>query len=228
MNALKTLILAAAMLFLPAAAHAQPAYTAGAVSLHAGPGTDYPVVALLDGGLAVNVQGCTPDYGWCDVVAGGYRGWLYARDIRYVYQGALVPLIDYGAAIGIGVVTFVIGHYWQQHYVGRPWYRHLPHWSHRPPHADFHPRPPHAAHPAPWPQPAPAFRPADRPAIAQVHPRPQQAGPRERKEHGAAPGPRPLSRSSDAGPPPRREHGGAHPGNHQRQTAGPGRGARFR
>lgn len=148
MNTLKALILAAAMLVLPAAAHAQLAYTAGAVTLHAGPAADYPVVAVVAGGLEVNVQGCTRDYRWCDVIAGGYRGWMHARRINYFYRGAYVPVIHYGAAIGIGVVAFVIGNYWQQHYVGRPWYRQHPHWSQRPPHADFHPRPPRAALPA--------------------------------------------------------------------------------
>ena len=121
MNTLKALVLAAAMLFLPVAAHAQPAYTAGTVSLHAGPAADYPVVAVVQGGLSVSVHGCTPDYRWCDVVAGGYRGWLHARDIDYFYQGARVPLIDYGAVVGIGVVTFIIGNYWQQHYTARHW-----------------------------------------------------------------------------------------------------------
>lgn len=142
MNNLKALVLAAAMLVVPIAANAQLAYTAKTVPLHAGPAGDYPVVATLGSGFAVTVQGCLPDYSWCDVIAGEYRGWVDARNINHFYQGASVPVINYGAAIGIGVVTFVIGNYWQDHYIRHSWYRQMAQWRHRPAHAAIHPRPP--------------------------------------------------------------------------------------
>lgn len=229
MNTLKVLVLAAATLLLPVTANAQVAYTAGAVSLHAGPAADYPVVAILGGGLAVTVQGCTQDYSWCDVIAGEYRGWVYARDISYFYQGAQVPVLNYGAAIGIGVVTFVIGNYWQQHYIGRPWYRQMPHWSQRPPRAAIDPRPPQrTAHPGRWQRPAPAFQPFVRPPIAGAYPRPQQAGPRLRHEQSPMSVSRPPLRPPGAGANPRPGQRGAHPGTRQRPMTGPSQGSRPR
>jgi hypothetical protein len=111
----------------------------------------------------VAVQGCLQDYSWCDVVGGPYRGWVYGRDIVYSYQGAGVPLIDYGAAIGIGVVSFIIGSYWHQHYFDRPWYGRMQQWDHRPPRASVHPRPPQGMRPRQ--HPAPAFRPVERPGV---------------------------------------------------------------
>ncbi len=107
---------------LPAAAQVQVAYTARTVHLRAGPGSDYPVVATLAPGLQLLVQGCVPDYVWCDVVVGPNRGWVYAGSINYYYQNSYVPLLSYGAVIGIGVFPFVLHDYWGRYYYNRPWY----------------------------------------------------------------------------------------------------------
>lgn len=227
MNNLKALVLAAAMLVVPIAANAQLAYTARTVPLHAGPAGDYPVVATLGSGFAVTVQGCLPDYSWCDVIAGEYRGWVDARNINHFYQGASVPVINYGAAIGIGVVTFVIGNYWQDHYIRHSWYRQMAQWRHRPAHAAIHPRPPQrTAHPQEWQRPAPARRPLLRPESTGVYPRPQQAGPRLRIEQSPTPASRPLFRPQSAGTSPQPGQRGAHPGRVQHRT--PGTSQRFR
>ena len=229
MNKLKALVLAAATLILPLTANAQLAYTARTVPLHAGPAADYPVVAILEGGLALTVQGCLQDYSWCDVAAGANRGWVYAPNIKYFYRGATVPVINYAAAFGIGVVTFVIGNYWQDHYVSRPWYRQLPQWRQRPARAAIHPRPPHrTAHPGEWQRPAPAYRPLQRPPIAGLNPPP----PREAARAGAGQRPmaasRTLLRPPIAGASPRPAQTRAHPGREQSRTPGPARGARHR
>jgi len=230
MNKLKALFLAASMLFLPVTANAQVAYTAEAVPLHAGPAEDYPVVAILGSGFAVTVQGCMQDYSWCDVIAGPHRGWVYARDIVYFYQGQYVPVINYGAAIGIGVVTFIIGNYWQDHYVSHPWYRQMPHWRHRPPRAAIHTRPPHAgSHSAGTRFSVPADRsPQWQPSVANK-PRPLQAGPRSRSARSSLPGRGPFQRRPNAGVNPRPAHGGAGQRRMQRRpTSGPTLGTRHR
>ena len=229
MNNLKVLVFSAAMLFVPVSANAQTAYTAETVPLHAGPAQDYPVVAILARGFAVSVLGCVEDYSWCDVTAGPHRGWLYARDIVYSYQGAHIPLIDYGAAVGIGVVTFAIGHYWQNHYVGRPWYKQMPHWRHSPPHAAIPPRPPHIGlRQGATRRPAPAYRSPQWQAGAGFNPRPLQAGPRARSERRPAPAYRPVQRppSPSANPWPARRI--ANPGSGQGPKPGPSRGSRSR
>jgi uncharacterized protein YraI len=145
--------LAAAALSGPV--QAQPAFTATAVHLRAGPALDYPVVAVLPKGYQVAVQGCLSDYSWCDVFAGPERGWIYAAHIHHPYQNTHVPVLTYGAVIGVGVLTFVLNDYWPLYYRDRPWYadRHqwarrpvpppnyAPHYPPRPPSGEYRPRP---------------------------------------------------------------------------------------
>ena len=114
---------------LPGAVQAQAAFTATTVNVRAGPGRDYPLVAVLPAGLQVAVQGCLTDYSWCDVVAGPNRGWVYAGNLNYVYQNTYVPLLNYGPVIGIGVLGFVLDDYWGRHYHDRPWYPERHRWA---------------------------------------------------------------------------------------------------
>jgi len=138
--------LTVALASLPGVSQAQLAYAAKQVNLRAGPGMEYPVVAILLAGVPVTVQGCVADYRWCDVEAGPSRGWVYGANIVYPYQGANVPVISYGAVIGIGILAYSVASYWDQHYVGRPWYPQRQRWINRPP------PPPHAP---PMQRPAP-------------------------------------------------------------------------
>ena len=126
------------LLLVPAAAFAQAqAVTNSSVNLRAGPARDYPVVSQLPGGLPVTVMGCVAGYSWCDIATPNLRGWVYAGRLNYRYQGNPVPVLGYGNAIGLPIVTFSIGTYWGNYYRGRPWYRDQSRWAHRPP-----PRPP--------------------------------------------------------------------------------------
>ena len=109
------------------------AYTAKDVHLRAGPARDYPVVAILAAGVEILVEGCIGDYTWCDVVAGPNRGWVYAGNIVYPYQGANVPVLTYGGIIGLGIMTFSVGSYWDNYYRGRPWYAQRHVWIDHPP-----------------------------------------------------------------------------------------------
>ena len=217
------------MLVLPLAANAELAYTAKNVHLRAGPARDYPVVAILGGGAAVDVQGCMQDYSWCDVITGSLRGWVYARNLVHAYQGANVPVIDYGAAIGIGVVAFIIGSYWHDHYINRPWYRQMPQWSHRPARVNVHPRP---QRPAPLlrteQHPSPAYRHPQPPPSARVAPQQPRAGVRPGGEQRSAPSHGPVQRPPSANVSPRPPQGGAHPGGGQRQAPGSSQGPRSR
>jgi uncharacterized protein YraI len=67
-------------------------------------------------------MGCISNYQWCDVAAPNLRGWVYAGSLSYPYQGANVPVMNYGTVIGLPIVTFSIGTYWGNYYRGRPWY----------------------------------------------------------------------------------------------------------
>lgn len=115
-------------LSLPAAAMAQHAYTTTAVNLRSGPDTEYPLVRWIPEGTEVEVQGCLSDYRWCDVEVYGERGWMYAKYLVYPYQSTRVPIITYGPVIGLPILGFSID-YWDDYYVGRPWYRDRPRWA---------------------------------------------------------------------------------------------------
>lgn len=199
------LVAAVLAAFPLAVAAQQPALTAKSVNLRAGPDRGYPVVAVLPPSAQVMVEGCMPDYRWCDVSFGYDRGWVYAGNLRYLYQQSYVPLPGIAPLIGIVVLGFALDDYWDHHYHDRPWYPQRRRWErfaypvHPAPAPHFRPaprpraaepgRPPPQPHPRPeGPQrrdaPAQAHPPApQRQAPAQVHPAPaHQQAPRERPE----------------------------------------------
>jgi uncharacterized protein YraI len=176
---------------LPYAAQAQGqvAFTAKTVNVRAGPSRDYPIVAVLPAGYQVVVQGCLSNYTWCDVLAGPNRGWVYAGNISYAYQNTYVPVLNYGALIGIGVLAFILDDYWGHHYHDRPWYAERHRWIHRPaPAPRFRPSPPPPPPGVTGPRPHPPApigpRPAQPPARSVV-PRSQPSNP----SGGVLPGP---------------------------------------
>jgi uncharacterized protein YraI len=176
-------LLAAALALLPCAAQAQEqlAYTTKSAHLRAGPARDYPVIAVLASGFPIEVQGCLSNYSWCDVIAGQSRGWLYSGNISYYYQNQYVPMLSYGAVIGIGVLSFLIDDYWGRYYIDRPWYPNRQRWVHRPPPPRFVPAPPvNHARPSPaQPIPGPIHReiaPRQAPHSVQPAPRAEREG----------------------------------------------------
>ncbi|WP_426700311.1 SH3 domain-containing protein [Rhodanobacter sp. Col0626] len=130
--ALASLTLASASLAFPALAQAADGYVTGNVNLRAGPDTSYPLIDQIPAGTGVDVQGCTDGWEWCDVIVYGNRGWVAGNYVEYVYQDQPVLLPAYGAQIGIPIVSFVIGTYWDNYYRSRPFYRDRAHWYHRP------------------------------------------------------------------------------------------------
>jgi uncharacterized protein YraI len=128
-SALATLSLA-----IPMLAYASDGYVTGNVNLRAGPDPGYPLVDQLPAGTEVNVQGCTDGWEWCDVIndGDGSRGWIAGNFIQYEYQDQPVLLPEYGADIGIPIIAFSIGAYWDNYYRGRPFYGDRASWYNRP------------------------------------------------------------------------------------------------
>jgi uncharacterized protein YraI len=133
MRKLLTVGLASLLLATPFATSAQDAFTTRSVNVRAGPDTSYPVVAILGGGVPVQVMGCLDDWSWCDVAFEDNRGWIYAPYLSYVYQGARVPFYTYAPSFGIPIIAFSLGSYWDRYYRGRPWYGRRDYWEQRAP-----------------------------------------------------------------------------------------------
>jgi len=156
--------LTALLLVAPLLAHAADGFATANVNLRAGPDTSYPLIATIPVGTQMAIQGCTDGWEWCDVIAFGNRGWIAGNYLQYNYQNQRVLVPAYGAQIGIPIVSFVIGSYWDSYYRNRPFYRDRSRWyarpiPHRPP-----PRPIQRPPPRPPVQPRPPSRPTRPPA----------------------------------------------------------------
>lgn len=145
----------------PVCAFAAEGYVVDNVNLRAGPDASYPLVDQLQTGTQVDVQGCTNGWEWCDVIneGDGSRGWIAGNYIQYQYQDQQVLLPEYGAQIGIPIVAFSIGTYWDHYYRSRPFYGDRGNWYNRPyvsrpppppPHGPYPGRPGANGGPAPW------------------------------------------------------------------------------
>jgi uncharacterized protein YraI len=158
------------LLVFSAAALADNAMTTESADLYAGPDDSYPVVAELDSNSPLQVMGCLDDWSWCDVVAADTRGWMYAPDITYGYEGGYVPLYTYAPSLGIAVVPFTLDVYWGRYYHSRPFYGQRTEWEHR----EIHHRRPSGPQPHAGPIPRPEHRDGPRVATApdrrDVHP----------------------------------------------------------
>src|SRR5512135_3085397 len=116
------------------AAFAYDGYVTGSVYLRAGPDPGYPTVARLRAGTSVVIECCVDDWTWCDVYNHDDRGWVRANYLQHDYQGHRVLIPQYGVQIGIPIITFVFGSYWDDHYRSRSWYHDRDRYSHVTPH----------------------------------------------------------------------------------------------
>jgi len=112
-----------AMTLMPATASASSSgYVTTNLNVRAGPGTQFPAVAVFPTGSRVIVIGCTRGFGWCDVSARGIRGWVSGSFLEVAHQNRRVRAPSVGAQIGLPIISFQIGSYWDNHYRGRSWY----------------------------------------------------------------------------------------------------------
>lgn len=121
-----------AVLATTAGAAAANFVTTTAVNMRAGAGANYPRITTIPANAGVNVHGCVRGFAWCDTSWRRFRGWVSGRYLAELYRGSPRYLPDYGAALGIPIITFQLGNYWDRHYRDRPWY-HDRKWRRPPP-----------------------------------------------------------------------------------------------
>lgn len=116
-----------ALLALPHEAEAQSrAVVTTDLNMRAGPGTQFPVVNVLTGGRTVTVHGCVRNLSWCDVTTRRDRGWVSARYLTEERRRR--PIVELGPSIGLPIISFQFGDYWDRHYSGRSFYRDRDRW----------------------------------------------------------------------------------------------------
>ncbi|HSE11642.1 MAG TPA: hypothetical protein VLB69_03315 [Rudaea sp.] len=123
-------MLGCSVLAAASSAVAGQGYLVANVTLRAGPDMGYPGVVGLSAGTPVGIEGCVDGWSWCDVTTGMDRGWVPANYLQEEYEGRRVFVPAYGVQIGIPIVSFVFGSYWDDYYHDRSWYGHREHWSH--------------------------------------------------------------------------------------------------
>ena len=115
-------------LALPAFAQASPAWLADDAGLMAGPDRQYPLLDHLQAGTEVDIQGCTEDLAWCDVIAWNERGWVPADALQFDDGGQWLPVVEYAPAYAIPIVQFSIRAYWGSYYRYQPFYGYRRDW----------------------------------------------------------------------------------------------------
>ncbi len=99
MNLARIAICAAALMALSAPSiQAAPARLAGTVDLRQGPGSGYPVIAVIPLGSLVDIGGCQRR--WCAVAWRGWTGYAPARFCPGIPGGSPPGLLP-GAGLGI-------------------------------------------------------------------------------------------------------------------------------
>jgi uncharacterized protein YraI len=123
-------LLMAASLTGPAEA-AATGYAKTHVNLRAGPSTAFPPLGVVPAGAQVIIHGCLDGWTWCDTSWGQLRGWVYGTYLAAHYQGQRIRVVEVAPRLGLPVISFHFGTYWDRHYRDRPIYRDRSRWERR-------------------------------------------------------------------------------------------------
>lgn len=121
-------IIALVLPLAPAVARQMDGYTVRTTTLRAGPDYDYPAIQRLRPNTGLIVHGCLRNWRWCDVSNRFGRGWITARDIVVDDRGRRRGV---SGSVGIGILSFMLGTYWESHYRNRPFYSERQRWEQR-------------------------------------------------------------------------------------------------
>ncbi len=128
-KSIATAALIAGVVFLPGAAQAATAVTVRVTEMRAGPDSEYPTVRDIRDGDRVEIHGCLSDWSWCDAGYGSERGWIAGNALAADYDGRRQTIVQIAPQIGVGVLSFSFGSYWDNNYRGRPFYTERSRWE---------------------------------------------------------------------------------------------------
>ena len=105
-------------------ARAAYAYVTANLNQRAGPGTQFPPVTVIPDRSQVLINGCLPNFTWCEGSYGETRGWMSAQYLRlYDYnRQAWVAVGDYARSTRLATFAFDLDRYWAAYYPDRPFY----------------------------------------------------------------------------------------------------------
>lgn len=138
----KTLLKSLAMVAVIASPAIAEAATRGFatanVNMRSGPSTAYPAVVVVPNGAPVTIHGCLNDRAWCDVSFNRGRGWVSANYVQAASsKGRFVVEPRRYRELGVPIITFELGRYWDQHYRGRNFYGERDRWRRPPPRGGY-------------------------------------------------------------------------------------------
>lgn len=104
-------------------------YATTTVYMRSGPSTEFPPLGVVPAGAFVTIHGCLGGWTWCDTSWGPVRGWVYGTYLAAAHQGQRLTIVHAGPRIGLPVISFNLGTYWDRHYRTRSFYRERPRWE---------------------------------------------------------------------------------------------------
>jgi uncharacterized protein YraI len=97
---------ATAMATLPAIASATTASAVTDLNIRSGPGSQYEVLGVIDGGANAEVDGCMDGQSWCKVNYEGTSGWAYAPYLAVNVDNQAYVLPERPSTVEISTVTY--------------------------------------------------------------------------------------------------------------------------
>lgn len=119
-----------ALVAAPALAQAATqGFSTANVNMRSGPSTAYPAVVVIPNGAPLTIHGCLSDTPWCDVSFSYGRGWVAGRYVQAIYRQNRVYVVPrYYRDLGVPIITFESGRYWDRYYRDRDFYRERDRW----------------------------------------------------------------------------------------------------
>lgn len=95
-----------ALLVVAGPALAVQGYSTAHLNLRSGPGTQYPVVGMMEYNVRTDITGCIADYSWCSMTVAGLSGWASAEYLVIDKGGEVMQVT--GPDSGIPVVEAAV------------------------------------------------------------------------------------------------------------------------